>query len=194
MVIEFIILGLFLTYIVYWIIHSAIQGRFFESFLAAGVGILTTQIFLVANYAGEFFRESINLSVNIALQGFGLFLIVSSAALLTAAFVSKRKISGIVSEWGSTKLFLAQGIYGIIRHPVQLAGILGALGVACMMANSAIIILALLAGTAFYVSAAEEDKHNVLSLGSEYNEYAEAVPSFNLAVGLSKSLRNRRRG
>ncbi|MDP2210800.1 MAG: methyltransferase [Candidatus Aquicultor sp.] len=191
---ELIVFGIFITFIAYRIVYTALKGRYFESFLAAGVGILTTQIFLVANYAGEFFRESINLSANIALQGFGLFLIVSSAALLTAAFVSKRKISGIVSEWGSTKLFLAQGIYGIIRHPAQLAGILAALGVACMMANSAIIILALLAGAAFYVSAAEEDKHNALSLGSEYDEYAEAIPSFNLVAGLSKSLRNRRLG
>ncbi|MBS3908954.1 MAG: hypothetical protein KGZ93_04930 [Actinobacteria bacterium] len=191
---ELVIFGAFVTFIAYRVAYTALKGRYFESFLAAGVGILTTQIFVVANYSGEFFRESTNMSVNIALQGFGLFLIVTSAALLTATFLSKRKISGIVSEWGSTKLFLAQGVYGVIRHPIQLAGILAALGVACMMANSAIVLLALPAAAAFYVSAAEEDKHNLLNLGFEYDEYAEAIPSFNLVAGLLKSLRNRRLG
>lgn len=181
---EFIVFGLFIAYILYAITYAAIKGRYFESFLAAGVGILTTEIFLVANHDGEFFREGVTRSLNIALQGFGLFLIVASAGLLISAFLSKRKISGIVSEFGSTHLFLTQGVYGVIRHPVQLGGILAAIGIACMMANSGIIIFALLASAAFFASGLEEDKHNAGSLGAEYHDYVAAVPAYNLASGI----------
>ena len=188
---EVITFSMLLSYISYRIIRSVIATHYSESLLAAGVGVLSTQMFIIANYAGQFLRLDMSTNLNISLQVIGLILICISVALLFGTFISRRKMSQLVSFWGSTQMFIAQGVYGVIRHPIHLAGILAALGTAMMMANLIIVILGLLASGAFYVASKEEDRCSLENLGHEYDRYMKAVPAFNVVLGIYKSHQNR---
>lgn len=188
---ELFVYMLILLYILYWAVSSIIIKSFYEVFLAVAVGILTTQIFLVANYSGQFLRLNLDRDLNVSLQYAGLLLILSSVFLLGWSFLSKRKMTNLVSLFGNTQVFMTQGIYGVIRHPVHLSGIIATLGIALLMLNNAIIALSIIASTAFFIASKEEDKHGLESLGEEYDIYMESVPSFNLISGISKVIQKR---
>lgn len=186
---EFIIPGILLTYIVYWMIRSLMDKLYSEALQAMGVGVLSVQIFVVASYAGQFLRLRMEKDLNIALQSFGLVMLVLSTLFLIGAFLSKRKVSSLTSFWGSTQLFMTRGIYGIIRHPIHLGGILASIGIALLMANAAIIALGLIACLAFFLSSREADRYGQESIGNEYHAYMTSVPAFNFIYGIKGKAR-----
>lgn len=188
---EITVFGILSIYLVYWVIKSLIDRLYFEALMGTAIGVLSAQIFVVANYDGQFLRMRMAKNLNIALQSIGLLLLAGSLALLIGAFFSKRKMSSLVSLWGSTQLFMTQGVYGIIRHPVHLSGILATLGIALLMANIAVVALAVIACVAFFVASREEDRHSKEKIGHEYDVYMQNVPAFNFVQGISKALQNR---
>lgn len=186
---DVLILTILAGYILYWVVKAMVDKLYFEALFGMGVGVLSAQIFIVANYYGQFLRLPMDEDTNVALQAFGILLLAISLALLTGAFLSKRKVSSLVSFWGNTQLFMTQGIYGIVRHPVSLGGILAALGIALLMASPAVIALGMIACIAFLAASREEDRHSRESLGSEYDSYMKRVPAFNLVRGLVRAKR-----
>jgi len=188
---ELTVFGILAIYLVYWIIKSLVDKLYFEALLGAGVVVLSAQIFIVANFAGQFLRVRMAKNLNMTLQSIGLSLLVGSIVLLVGAFVSKRKMSSLISLWGSTQLFMTQGVYGIIRHPVHLSGMLATLGIALLMANIAVMALGAIACGAFFAASREEDRHGEENIGHEYDVYMQNVPAFNFVQGISKALQNR---
>ncbi len=184
-----IIYAIFIIYIFYWSLKSLIDKLYFEAILGTGIAVLSTQIFIVANYAGQFLRMRINRDLNIALQSAGLIFLLLCLVLLISAFLSKRKTSSIVSLWGSTQVFLARGVYGIVRHPVNLGGILASLGIAMLMANIVIVGLGIIAGAAFFIASREEDRYSKETIGPEYATYMENVPAFNFVLGFKNRIK-----
>lgn len=184
MVTGMIIYSLFLAYIAYLIIRSLIDKLYCDAILSMGVAVLSTQIFIVANYAGQFLRLGMYRELNVGLQSAGILSILACLILLCCAFLSKRKVSNLISTWGSTRLFLTRGIYGIIRHPIHLSGILASLGIAFLMANAVIIALGIIASSAFILASREEDRYSQEAIGAEYSTYMQTVPAFNFFLGL----------
>jgi len=188
MMVEFVILGIMLTYIFYWVMRSLMDKLYSEALQAMGVGVLSIQIFIIASYAGQFLRLRMENDLNIALQGFGLVMLILSTLFLVGAFISKRKISSLNSLWGSTQLLMTKGIYGIIRHPTHLGGILASVGIALLMANAAVIALGLIACLTFFLSSREEDRYGQEAIGNEYNAYMSSVPAFNFVYGIKSKV------
>lgn len=187
-----IILGIILIYTTYWVGKSLIDRVYAEAFLGMGAGILSAQIFIVANYAGQFLSVKMDKNLTVALQIIGLFLLFLSIIFIIAAYLSRRKMSNLTSFWGSTQIFIAQGIYGIVRHPIQLAGILAALGIPLMMANIVILILGLIACASFIISAREEDEHSKEAIGYDYEIYMSDVSAFNFVKGIVGTVKDKR--
>lgn len=188
MVTGIIIYSLFLAYTAYLIIRSLIDKLYCDAILSMGVAVLFTQIFIVANYAGQFLRLGMDRVLNVGLQSVGMLLILACLVLLCYAFLSKRKVSNLTSAWGSTRLFLTQGIYGIIRHPIHLSGVLASLGIAFLMANAVVIALGIIASFAFILASKEEDRYSQKAIGTEYSTYMKTVPAFNFILGLRNKL------
>jgi len=184
MMVELIITGILLIYILYWMIRSLMDKLYSEALQAMGVGVLSVQIFIVASYAGQFLRLRMDRDLNITLQIFGLAMLVLATSFLIGAFLSKRKISSLTSPWGSTQLFMTRGVYGIIRHPIHLGGIFASTGIALLMANAAVIALGFIACLAFFLSSREEDRHGQEMIGNEYVDYMSSVPAFNFIYGI----------
>ncbi|HEY3374261.1 MAG TPA: methyltransferase [Candidatus Aquicultor sp.] len=181
------IIAIFSFYIAYLIVKSIIDKLYSEALIAMGVAVLSAQIFVVAYFAGQFLRLRMHKNLNITLESIGLVLLAVSLALLIGAFVSKRKMTSLVSLWGSTQLFMTQGVYGVIRHPIHLGGILASLGIALLMANAVIIMLGIIASAAFFAASSEEDRQAQEKIGYEYDVYMEEVPAFNLVTGISRA-------
>jgi len=86
------------------------------------------------------------------------------------------------------------GIYGIVRHPMYLGGIVMFfshifLGQNCIVAISTIVGIA-----CCYLIILSEDQRNIVKFGDEYRLYMQSVPRMNLLLGIVKSLMRRRRG
>jgi protein-S-isoprenylcysteine O-methyltransferase Ste14 len=92
-----------------------------------------------------------------------------------------------------TTRLVDSGIYGIVRHPQYLGGIL-ALFVTTLLWYPHWLFAALgAAGTAaVYMSCRVEDRLMLEKFGDAYREYMERVPRLNLALGLIRFLRRKR--
>lgn len=166
-----IIYTVFIIYIFYWSLKSLIDKLYFEAILGTGVAVLSTQIFIVANYAGQFLRMRMNRGFNIALQSAGLVFLLLCLVFLISAFLSKRKISSIV------------------RHPIHLGGILASLGIAMLVANIVVMGLGIIAAAAFFIASREEDRYSKGIIGPEYATYMENVPAFNFVLGFKNRIK-----
>lgn len=86
------------------------------------------------------------------------------------------------------------GIYGVVRHPMYLGGIVMffshiLLGQNWIVATSTIIGIA-----CCYLIILSEDQRNIEKFGDEYRLYMQSVPRVNLLLGIVKSLMRGRRG
>jgi protein-S-isoprenylcysteine O-methyltransferase Ste14 len=93
-----------------------------------------------------------------------------------------------------TTRMVRHGLYRVVRHPQYVGYTLLVLGLAAVNPHTVTVILALAAAVLFYVQAIHEERFCVEWFGGEYDEYARAVPRFNLLVGfLRVVLRSRKR-
>ena len=115
------------------------------------------------------------------LRRFWLFYI--SIGLAAVSAFTLRKNGGPSRGRGHAAGFTDTGIYGFVRHPVFLSGILAATGIMLFfppkffMAPCAAIIY-------FFVMAArKEDERSVKKFGGDYEAYMKRVPALNIFGG-----------
>lgn len=116
--------------------------------------------------------------------------------LITAPIIAFPRKGGVKKgkAFVHTTRLVDSGIYGIVRHPQYLGGIL-ALFVTTLLWYPHWLFAALgAAGTAtVYMSCRVEDRLMIKKFGDAYREYMERAPRLNLILGLIRFLQRKRK-
>jgi protein-S-isoprenylcysteine O-methyltransferase Ste14 len=106
--------------------------------------------------------------------------------------LSLRRGGKPTSGWERTTELTTSGIHGLVRHPMQLSGILGACGTAVWQPALVVLVLSAVSVTCFALAARTEDQFNVVKFGEPYRVYMEQVPALNLLSGIWAKLQTRK--
>ena len=90
----------------------------------------------------------------------------------------------------STTRLVDTGIYGVVRHPQYLGGIL-AIFVTTLLwyPHWLFAVLGILSTVVVYMGAKEEDQRLVQQFGDDYRLYMQKVPRLNILLGVIRFLR-----
>jgi len=84
-------------------------------------------------------------------------------------------------------------IYGVVRHPMYLGGMVMFLSHVFFGQHWIVAINTLVAIVCVYESMRMEDQSNAEKFGEDYKRYMEKVPRMNIVLGLIRLLRHRKR-
>ncbi len=76
------------------------------------------------------------------------------------------------------------GIYGIVRHPQYLAGVLLSLALPLITWHWLIILLGVVNPGIYYLNTYQEENENLVKFGDAYQAYQGQVPRMNFLIGL----------
>ncbi|MBN2050366.1 MAG: isoprenylcysteine carboxylmethyltransferase family protein [Spirochaetales bacterium] len=89
-----------------------------------------------------------------------------------------------------TTRLVDSGIYGLVRHPQYLGGILALfVTTALWYPHWLFFVLGGLGSAAVYFSCREEDKEMVRKFGDDYRDYMRRVPRVNILAGILRAIR-----
>ena len=80
-------------------------------------------------------------------------------------------------------------MYGIVRHPMYLGGMLLFIAMACFLPHWIMLVLSLVNLVIIFSFGLSEERVNIATFGEEYRGYMSRVPRFNLVIGLIRSLK-----
>jgi protein-S-isoprenylcysteine O-methyltransferase Ste14 len=109
------------------------------------------------------------------LLGIGALLVVASVLTLT------RK---------GTDNLIEGGVYGIVRHPMYVGGMVMFASHVFFGQNLAIVFSSLLAVYCCYLLLQSEDQQLTERFGDRYGRYAQKVPRMNIVAGITRRLRH----
>lgn len=88
----------------------------------------------------------------------------------------------------STSNVVSGGIYGVVRHPMYLGGIVMSLS-HILLGQSWIVAISTIVGIACcYLIILSEDQRNIERFGNEHRFYMQSVPPMNLILGFIRFL------
>ena len=93
-----------------------------------------------------------------------------------------------------TTTLVDRGVYGIVRHPQYLAGILVGAGLALIAQHWLVAVLGVVVMLMSYSYTFEEERVLEEKFGVEYEAYRERVPRVNFVAGIVRLLLRRREG
>lgn len=155
--------------------------------LSSTAGVLTVTQFILC----VFFFKFLGLMI---IRIVGVILWILSVIFGWVPIYTLRK-HGRVPEGKSyihTTTLVDNGIYGIVRHPQFLAGILINLALILIAQHWVILILGIVSAVIFYIDTRNADKGCIEKFGEEYERYSQSVPQLNFIVGIIQMLRSRR--
>jgi protein-S-isoprenylcysteine O-methyltransferase Ste14 len=76
------------------------------------------------------------------------------------------------------------GIYGIVRHPQYLAGVLLSLALPLITWHWLVVLPGVINPGFYYLNTFQEEKQNLEKFGEAYREYQQKVPRMNFLPGL----------
>jgi protein-S-isoprenylcysteine O-methyltransferase Ste14 len=179
--------GALMIYVVWWLIGSLRRRIAFEVGMALGVGG-----FSAANFIGIVFEPPRLVPWPAALSQAGYAILILSLVLAAVAAHSLRRGGKPTDGWEHTTELTRSGIHTLVRHPMQLSGILAACGTAVARPAAAVLLLSVLSVICFALAARAEDQFNVNKFGDAYRLYMQQVPALNLLAGIWARLRSRK--
>jgi protein-S-isoprenylcysteine O-methyltransferase Ste14 len=182
-----LVLAAMMAYMAWWLIDSIRKRIVFEVEMALGVGSLWAAIFVP-----KFFDLPDLVPWPVALSLAGYVLLWLGIGLFVVTILSLRRGGKPTSGWEKTTVVTTSGIHGLVRHPMQLSGILGACGTAVWQPTLVVLVLSTVSVTCFALAAWTEDRFNVAKFGEPYRIYMKQVPALNLLVGIWVRLRSRK--
>lgn len=104
-----------------------------------------------------------------------------------------RKWGGVPQGKGYTQTtrLVERGVYGIVRHPQYLAGMLLGLGLSLIAQHWLVAVPGVVVTTISYLGTFQEEQALCEKFGLAYEAYRERVPRVNFAVGIVRALRRR---
>lgn len=103
-------------------------------------------------------------------------------------FTFRRKGSVKGRGYIHTTVLVDSGIYGIVRHPQYLAGVLMSIALPMISQHWLVAMLGLVAAI-IYLNTHDEEKGCIEKFGEEYRLYMERVPRMNFVLGIIRSIR-----
>jgi protein-S-isoprenylcysteine O-methyltransferase Ste14 len=88
-----------------------------------------------------------------------------------------------------TTRLVTSGVYGVVRHPQFLAGVLIAVSMALISQHPHSLVAGLIAAVVYASEAPAEDRRNIVKFGEPYREYMREVPALNFVAGLLRRVR-----
>jgi protein-S-isoprenylcysteine O-methyltransferase Ste14 len=113
-----------------------------------------------------------------ALVFLGFILLGAGILLLIIAIVTLRS--------KGTAEVIDSGIYGVVRHPIYLAGIIMFFSHIFLGQHLVVLISTAAAIACCYASMVSGDQHNIEKFGDDYVRYMERVPRMNFVAGLTR--------
>ena len=189
-VVWILVFAAMMAYVTWWLVCAIRQRVVFEIEMGLGVGSL----WAAALAPNVFTYQATVIDVPPALSTAGWVVVCSSLVLFGMAMLSLRRGGKPKSGWENTTELTQSGIHGLVRHPMQLSGIVGACGVAMAQPTLLVLVLCAVSATCFGLGTRAEDRFNVAKFGKPYRVYVKQVPALNLiAGGIRAWLRARRR-
>jgi protein-S-isoprenylcysteine O-methyltransferase Ste14 len=90
-----------------------------------------------------------------------------------------------------TTVLVDRGIYGIVRHPQYLAGVLICIALPLIAQHWLVAVTGFVAAVIYYIDTFDEEKKNLEKFGDEYKRYMEAVPRMNFIIGIVRLIRRK---
>lgn len=159
----------FAIFIIFWIVDSVRKKIRHEILMSAGYGLFIISFFFSV---GE-------ISVPRAMSFLGFFLLLVAFTVFILSAVTLRVKGKPPSGWEDTTEFIDIGIYGVVRHPIYLAAMVGAVGAMLVNFSLSAMVLNLAALFLFVKTCIAEDEFNLGKFGNSYRDYLERVPGLN---------------
>jgi protein-S-isoprenylcysteine O-methyltransferase Ste14 len=105
------------------------------------------------------------------------------------AFRRKGRVKG--RGYIHTSFLVDTGIYGIVRHPQYLAGVLMSIALPLITQHWLVAVLGLIAALVYYLNTYDEEKGCIEKFGEEYRQYMEKVPRMNFILGLMRMIQRK---
>jgi protein-S-isoprenylcysteine O-methyltransferase Ste14 len=131
---------------------------------------------------------------NVVLINIGWGVLMLSAVfgwLPIFTFRKKGKVKG--RGYIRTTVLVDSGIYGIVRHPQYLAGVLMGIALPMITQHWLVAVLGIAAIVIYYLDTFAEEEENIQKFGEEYREYMERTPRMNFITGIIRAIRRQRR-
>ena len=90
-----------------------------------------------------------------------------------------------------TTVLVDSGIYGIVRHPQYLAGVLMSIALPMISQHWVVVLFGVVAVVIYYLDTFDEEVGCIEKFGEAYKEYMAAVPRMNFILGIIRSIRAR---
>ena len=118
---------------------------------------------------------------------FGGYVVLGGGALffVLSIFALRRKGTGNIID---------SGIYGVVRHPMYLGGIVMFFSHIFLGQNWIVTIMTLVGIACCYLIILSGDQRNIEKFGDDYIRYMERVPRTNFILGIVRVLRRRTEG
>jgi protein-S-isoprenylcysteine O-methyltransferase Ste14 len=132
--------------------------------------------------------------VNSALRILGWIIWLLSVIFGVLPIIIFRARGGIPhgESYVKTTLLVEDGLYGIVRHPQYLAGILLNFALILISQHWLVILLGLPSMVLMYFDIQKADQNEIEKFGDAYREYMERVPQINFILGMFRQFQNRR--
>jgi len=178
------VFGALMAYIACWLIRAIRDRVAFEVEMGLGVGSLWA-----AGFTPAFFRELPALIPRSPVtSSVGWALVCFSIGMFVIAMLSLRRGGRPAAGWENTTELTKRGIHGLVRHPMQLSGIVGACGMILVNPTLPVLVLSAVSATCFALGVRAEDRFNIAKFGESYLTYMRQVPALNLLTGLRARL------
>lgn len=163
-----IIVGLAI-FILHWFVGAVKKKLRHEVFMSVGSGL----------FISSFFFSAGDISVPKGISYLGFFLLLLGLAVFILSAVTLRVKGKPPSGWEDTTEFIDIGIYRVVRHPIYLAAMVGAIGAMLVNFSLQAMVLNLAAVFMFVKTCIAEDEFNLGKFGDSYRDYVERVPRLN---------------
>ena len=154
------------------------SGKTKENILMGIIGVVFFLNMLLLNIPlvdGPFIEELI--TVGWILLGIG------AVFVLLSVFTLRRKGTSNVTE---------SGVYGVVRHPMYLGGMVMYLSHIFFGQNWIVLISTVVGVYCCYLLIQSEDQKNIDKFGDDYKRYRGKVPGINFIIGVKRMLQRKR--
>jgi protein-S-isoprenylcysteine O-methyltransferase Ste14 len=172
------------AYVAWWLIYALRKRILFEVEMALGVSTLWIA-FATMNCD---LAELVPWPAGLSLAGWAVLCL--SMALFPMAILSLHRGGRPTSGWEHTTQLTTGGVHGLVRHPMQLSGILAACSAVLVKPTLAVLLASVVSMTCFALAARAEDRVNLAKFGEPYRIYLKRVPALNLLAGIWGRLRS----
>ena len=182
----YIILGVVWLAIIFgWLIPVYKKRIIYEIYMAIGLGIYFSIIFIAPTLASNYPDILVFKSLNIKpLQYIGYITFAPAALFVVFSFISLIRFGETKSGWEHTTKVIDRNVFKIVRHPLYLGGAIFAVGFVLVVQSIFTVVLGFISIFCFFMASKLEDSYNLKKFGSSYKEYAKKVPRWNFILGL----------